>query len=527
MQRPTSLLRTVGSISSATGLSRILGLVRDQVQSYYFGAGAVTDAYLAAFRVPNLLRDLFAEGALSAAFVPTLTEERERRGAAAGWRLANRVITAMLLILGLLSVLIALGASSILEIYVAGFDPETRALAVSMTRILAPFLLFVALAAVAMGALNACGRFFLPALAPAAFNVSSIIGVIVLAPLLPRFGLHPGMALAIGAVAGGAMQLFVQVPALRSVGFRFRPELTPADPALRRIGRLMLPATFGLAATQINILVDTILASWYVGAITWLTMAFRLMQLPLGLFGVAIGTANLARVSRDAAQSDPVELRRNLAFAFRSTALLTLPATAGLIALREPIVRILFEHGRFTADDTAKTAAAVLAYALGLFAYSLTKTQVPTFYVLRDTRTPVVASATAVGCKIVLNFLFLALLPVIGMDAFVGLALSTSLAAWINCFLLARALQKRIGSLSEYRVVSDSLKLAGLAAIMGVLCALAHASLERAVPGGGFAGDIGRLAGAILVGLTVVAAGVRVLDLPEGRRLLRRRGDPR
>jgi len=492
------------------------------VQSYYFGAGAVTDAYLAAFRVPNLLRDLFAEGALSSAFVPTLTAERHDKGPAAGWRLTNRLITALLLVLGAISLAIALGAPWILDVYVAGFGTETRALAVTMTRIVAPFLLFVGLAAVAMAALNTCGRFFLPALAPSSFNVSMIVAMVVLWPVLPRLGLHAGLALPIGAVVGGLFQFLVQLPALRREGFRFRPELVARDPALRRIARLMLPAIFGLAATQINILVDTILASWYEGAITWLSLAFRMMQLPLGLFGVAIGTANLARVSMDAARGDVAGVRASLSSALRASALLTLPATAGLIVLSQPIVRLIFEHGRFTAEDTAKTGAAVICYALGLYAYSLTKTQVPTFYALGDTRTPVVASAVAVGSKIVASFILILALPGLGVDAFLGLALSTSLAAWINFLWLAHALRRRLGRSGERRVIGDTIRIGLLSTIMGICCALLHGALERFFPGEAFFAEALRLAVTILVGFGIVAAGAAALDLPEARRIVKR-----
>ena len=233
MSQPRGLLRTVGSISSATTVSRVLGLVRDQVQSYYFGAGSLTDAFVAAFRIPNLLRDLFAEGAMSSAFVPTFTAEREKRGADAAWRLANRLITALILILGGVTLAIFVGAPLILRVYAAGFDSEKMDLAVSMTRILSPFLLFVALAAVAMGVLNTCGRFFLPALAPASFNVVVILSVVILVPILPRFGVEPALALAIGAIGGGALQFLVQLPALRREGFRLRLELAPLGSCLR------------------------------------------------------------------------------------------------------------------------------------------------------------------------------------------------------------------------------------------------------------------------------------------------------
>ncbi len=497
-------------------VSRVLGLLRDQVQAYFFGAGLVADAFLAAFRIPNLLRDLFAEGALSSAFVPTFTAERERAGAEAAFGLANRVMTVLATVLGALAILIALFAPQILRVYVPGFEPGKMALAVTMTRILAPFLLFVALAAVAMGVLNTCGRFFLPALAPAWFNLAAILGVLTLVPLFRRLGIHPGMSLAVGAMVGGVLQFLVQVPALRREGFRFRPEFDPGDPALRRVIRLMAPATFGLAATQINILVDTILASLYGnGPIAWLSYAFRLMQLPLGLFGVALGTANLARVSKDAARGDASGLRANLAGALRAAALLTLPATAGLVALRAPIVRLLFEHGRFGPTDTLKTASAVLCYALGLYAYSVTKIQVPTFYALGETRLPVIASASAVGLKISANLALLAFLPRIGVDPFLGLALSTSLAAWSNMAILERGLARRAGSLRAHAVVPTTLKLALLSALMGIACGVCQAGLERWWGNGGLVGEAARLAVSVALGVGLTVWGVHALRLPE------------
>ncbi len=526
MAEPSSLLRSVGSISFATFLSRILGLVRDQVQAYYFGAGLATDAFVAAFRIPNLLRDLFAEGALSSAFVPTFTAERERRGDAAAWRLGVRVVTAVTLVVGAIALGIALGAPWILRVYTPGFPPEKMALAVTMTRILSPFLLLVALAAVAMGMLNTYGRYFLPALAPAFFNVAAILGVVTLSPLLWAWGMPPVLSLAWGALAGGALQLLVQVPALVRVGFRLSWDWAPQDPGLRRVARLMAPATFGLAATQVNILVDTILASRFDdGPITWLSYAFRLMQLPIGLFGVAIATANLVRVSRDAALGETARLRSNLAGALRAAALLTLPATAGLIALREPIVRILFERGEFKADDTLMTAAATLCYAFGLYAYSVTKIQVPTFYALGETRVPVLSSATAVLLKILANFLLIWTFPRLGWSPFLGLAVSTSLAAWVNMGLLSAGLRRRLGPMRGLGTASSALKMAALSVGMGAACGALHGGLEQWLPGGGLAGDLARLGAAVTVGLVLTLEGARRLRVPEAltlhERLLR------
>jgi len=524
-------MKAVSSISLATLVSRVLGLARDQVQSYYFGAGAVTDAFYAAFRIPNLLRDLFAEGALSSAFVPTFTVERERNGIERGWQLANRILTAMVILLGSLGLLTAVFAPSILRLYVAGFEPGKMELTITMTRILAPFLLFVALAAVAMGILNTCGRFFLPALAPAWFNFAAILGVVLLFPVFRSAGIPTGLTLAVGAMIGGILQFLVQVPALRREGFRFRPEWNLGDPGLRRVAALMLPATFGLAATQLNILVDTALASGLGdGPITWLSMAFRLMQLPIGLFGVAIATANLTRVSRDVAAGDREGLRLNLAASLRAAALLTLPASAGLIALREPIVRILFERGLFSPADTGKTAAAVLCYALGLYAYSVVKIQVPTFYALGDTRRPVVASATAVALKIAANFALLALFPRLGWDPFLALATTTTLAAWTNLLLLTRGLRGHLGPLRGTGVLPTTLKLAALSATMGVACALAHTGLEGWLPGGGFWGLALRLLAAMLLGMALTLFGAHRMNLPEAALLwerLRRFAAPR
>ncbi len=523
MREKKSLLRSAGAVGAATLISRVLGLVREMVQAYFFGAGMLVDAFNAAFRIPNLLRDLFAEGALSSAFVPTFTAERERRGEAAAWRLGNRVMTALAIVLGALALLIAAFAPAILRVYVPGFGPEKLALAVTMTRVLSAFLAFVALAAVAMGMLNTCGRFFVPALAPAWFNVAAIAGVLALVPLFRAVGIPPIHSLAVGAMVGGMLQLLVQVPALRREGFRFRPEVAFSDPGVRRVAKLMLPATFGLAATQINILVDTILASSYGdGPIAWLQYAFRLILLPIGLFGVALATANLARVSRDAARQDTGAMRDNLASSLRAAALLTLPASAGLVALRTPIVRVLFEHGRFGPEDTEMTAGALLCYAVGLYAYSVTKIQVPTYYALGDTRLPVGASAAAVALKIAANFALLALLPRFGVAAFLGLAVSTSLAAWTNFLILQRGLRRRIGTFRGHGVLPTTLQVAALSVLMGFACASLHAFLERTAPGGGIGGEVGRLALAIGAGVAIVAAGAFALKIPEARTIASR-----
>jgi putative peptidoglycan lipid II flippase len=520
MSERVSLLRSAGSISVATAMSRVLGLVREQVQSYYFGAGFVTDAFLAAFRIPNLLRDLFAEGALSSAFVPTFTAIKEHEGKEAAWRLANRLLTVLTVILAAVTLGIFLFAPWIMRVYAAGFPPEKLQLAVTMTRILAPFLLAVAVASVAMGILNTYGTFFIPALSPALLNVAAVLGVVVLSPVFMRLGWQPGLSLAVGAMVGGVLQFGVQVPPMRKLGFRFRPDWAPRDPGLIRIAWLMLPATIGQAATQINFLVDTWLASRYGnGPITWLSLAFRLIQLPIGLFGVAIGMANLARVSRDVAVRDHEALRGNLSAALRAAALLALPATAGLVALREPIIRVIFEHGRFDHASTLNTAAALLCYALGLYAYAVTKIQVPTFYALGDTRLPVVASTCAVAAKLAANFALVFALPRLGVNPFLGLALSTSVAAWTNFGILAWGLRRRAGSIAGHGVLRATAAMALVSAVMGLCCGGAHALLVHVAPGGGLAGTIARLAVAVAIGAAFAVAGALASGVPEARAL--------
>lgn len=523
MSESRSLLRSAGAMSAATFVSRILGLAREQVQAYLFGAGFATDAWNAAFRIPNLLRDLFAEGAMSAAFVPTFTATREREGDEAARRLANRMTTLLIVVLGAFTLLLLAAAPWVLRLYTPGFPPEKLALAASMTRILSPFLLAVALAALAMGVLNTLRIFFLPALAPAWFNVACIVGMVALPPALVPLGLDPVLSLAIGAMAGGVLQFGVQVPAMRRRGFRFRWEFAPDDPGVRRILGLMLPAVFGLAATQINILVDTSLASRFGnGPISWLQYAFRLVQLPIGLFGVAIATANLTRVSRDQARGDHEAMRRNLGGAIRAAALLTLPATAGLVALREPIIRVLFEHGKFDAASTTATGAALLCYALGLHAYAVTKIQVPVFYALGETRVPVVSSAISVASKIAANFALIALLPHLGLDPFLALALTTSMAAWINLGLLGLGTRRRLGPLAGLGVVPVTLKMAAVSVVLGLGAWGTHALLESAWPASGLAPEIVRLGAATAVGVGIALGGALLLRVDEAGALVAR-----
>ena len=422
-------------LSAATMASRVLGLVRDQLFAALVGANRWSDAFVVAFRIPNLLRDLFAEGALSSAFVPTFADAHAKRGKEDAHRLANALVGVVLVVVGGVVLAGLVAAPAIVRLLAPGFGPEEAAFAASLTRIMMPFLLLVSLSAVAMGMLNAQSRFTAPALAPALFNV----GAIAVGIWLWATGQGPRAAAvgwSVGTLVGGAMQLAVQGPSLRALGFRLRPlfgRAALADPGIRRIGRLMGAAVIGLSATQVNILVNTIFASHEVGANTWLQMAFRLMQLPLGVFGVAIATVAGAGVAQRVAAGDMDGVRETLGSAMRLVAFLNVPAAVGLITLAHPIISLVYEHGRFGSADASATADALVFYAVGLYGYSAVKVLAPAFYAVDDARIPVVGSVVGMTSNVALVLL---LHPVLG---FKGIALGTALAATANFAVLAVA----------------------------------------------------------------------------------------
>jgi putative peptidoglycan lipid II flippase len=474
-----SLARKAGAFSIATLISRILGLVREMVLAKYFTVFS-TDAFFAAFRIPNLLRDLFAEGALSAAFVPTFTDYSQNKGKEEAWRLANIVLNLLTIILSLLTLLILFGAKYLVYALASGFRqiPGKIDLTVQLTQVMAPFLLVVALAAAVMGILNTHGRFFLPAVAPAFFNVASILAGIFLAPQMKHFGVEPIVAMAIGSLAGGALQLYVQLPSLYGCGYRYQSVIQWSHPGVQRIFGLMIPAMFGLAATQINILIDNQLASYLGdGPVSWLNYAFRLMQLPIGIFAVAIATVNLTTVSRKIASNDLEGVKSDIVDAIKLAAFLDIPATVGLIVLRYPIVQVLYERGKFLPEYTINTGNAVLFYSLGLFTYSLVKLFTPVFYALNDTKTPVKYAAYVIGAKIAVN------LALINQLGFLGLALATSVASILNAFLLFRALQKKIGYFADRSLYWSIAKITLASLIMGIAAWALHFWMSQLLGG--------------------------------------------
>jgi putative peptidoglycan lipid II flippase len=506
------LARSAGLFGLATMTSRLLGLVRDQVLSYYFGAGDANDAFRVAFRVPNLTRDLFAEGAMSAAFVPVFTRHLAHGGKPRAWQLANSVLNALLLVTGALVALGIVFAEPLLRLLAGGFAevPGKFPLTVQLTRIMLPFLTLVALAAAVMGMLNSLGHFFIPALSPAMFNVATVVMALTLIPIAPSLGVEPIMIIAVSALVGGFGQLALQWPPLVREGFRYRPTLDVRDEGLRQVLLLMGPGTIGLAATQINVFVNLMLAtSEGTGAVTWLDLAFRLMYLPIGLFGVSIAAATTPAVSRYAASADVGKLRSTVASGIALMLVLNVPALFGLVVLAEPIVALIFEYGNFTAADSRATAGALQFYALGLVGYSLVRIVTPTFYALQRSRIPVAASVASIAINIALN---LALVRVLGYR---GLALGTSLTALLNGALQIWLLRRHLGGIDGRRIASTLGRILIAAMVMAAVAWATERSLQGLVAGDGFAARLIRVGASIGAGLAVLAIVSHLLRVPE------------
>jgi putative peptidoglycan lipid II flippase len=519
-QSRASVARNAGIVSLAVMASRVLGLVRDQVFAALFGAGLQYDAFLTAFRVPNLLRDLLAEGALSAAFVTTFTQTLQSKGKEAAIRLSNYVATLIMLFIAAISILAWLFTPEIVRALAPGFFdvPGKAQLTIDLTRIMIPFLLLIALAAQAMGMLNAFGIFGLPALASAFFNIGSVVGGLLVGFLLgPALGLSAIAGMAYGVVIGGFLQLAVQWPSLSRCGVSYRPDLSVRDPGVRQIVRLIGPAIIGVAAVQINVFVNTNFASAIVdpatgavanGPVSWLNYAFRFMQFPIGVFGVAIATAALPSLSRSMVNPDYAAFRQTLAHSLALVFLLCIPSAVGLAVLAKPIVALIFEHGKFTAFDTAQTANALAAYAVGLAGYGAIKVLSPAFYALDDARTPMLIS---VG-SIVVNYGMNSLL--VGPFGHVGLAFSTSTVALVNFLLLALLMRRRLGGLEGRRLGAAVLRIFA-ATIPMAMVGWSVNELAEALPMSGLALDFTRVMAAVLLAALTFYLSCRLLRIEE------------
>jgi putative peptidoglycan lipid II flippase len=511
------MVRGARRVGGLTMLSRLLGLVREQIFALTLGAGAYSDAFLAAFRIPNLLRDLFAEGALSTAFVPAYVKTLRRDGRPAAYLLASRVLTTLTIYLGTIALVAMIFPGPVVRAVAGGFSSDQAALCGQLVRIMMPFLPAISLAVVAMGALNAEERYTAPALASSMFNLVAIIG----GGIVWIWGPSPRIAVMVWAaltLLGGIAQLAVQTPPLWRMGFRprFRPDLLLRDPGTRQIATLMAPATLGVAAVQINVVISTSFASLGpAGSISWLGYAFRLMQLPIGVFGVAIATTTLTHLSRDAADDDREKLRATLRRGLQMVLFLTIPSTVGLALLGTPIVRLIFEHGRFGPHATIETARALSGYAVGLAAYSAIKVVAPAFYALGRTRVPLLASLAAVGANLLWNVLTFRRL------GHVGLALGTSVAATVNLAVLLCAFQLQV------RQFLTRAFLGVVARIIVAAVAMAGAIWPLAdwLSGVAPAGLLGHAVAAlvpVVVGAVVYFAAARILRLSEATALTRR-----
>ena len=547
--------RSAGIVSIAVMGSRVLGLVRELVFAAFFGAGFATDAFIVAFRVPNLLRDLFAEGALSAAFVTTFSQTFAKKGDREAWRLANLVNNGLIIVLAIIVVLGIIFAPQIVGLLLNP-DPaiadtaraqQTYNLAVTMTRIMFPFLLMVSLAAVAMGVLNTKDRFGIPASASTMFNVGSIAGGLLCAYLLapdyiggitsellrgatphtnPEGAARAIIGMAIGTLAGGVLQWLIQVPSLKEVGYRWEPIVSFTDPGVRQVMRLMAPAVIGAAAVQINVFVNTSFASSLgEGPVSWLNYAFRLIQFPIGVFGVAISTATLPVASRAAARENLDEFRHTIASSLRLTFLLTIPSAVGLIALNQAIIALIYQRGRFTEFDTVQTGEALAFYALGLTAYSAIKILAPAFYALNETRTPMIASVLS----IVTNYVIASwAITRIGHR---GLALSVSAVALVNFLILFVLLRRRLGGIEGRNLMIVLAKVGLASAAMGVLSWFASQKIAELVGMDLLVMRAANVAISIMLGVGVFYLVARLLGVTEivmltnslRRRLLRQR----
>lgn len=470
-----SVVKAAGLIGIGTFSSRILGFVRDMVLARLFGATPAADAFFVAFRIPSLLRELFAEGSMSSAFIPVFTEYRTLRTKQEAWELASAVFTTLLTIVTLVTVAGILAAPWLVQLLAPGFDanPEKVALTTLLTRVMFPYLLFISLAALAMGILNSVRAFAVPAFSPLFLNVFMIGSALFVSPYLAE----PIIGVAIGVVAGGAAQFAMQLPSLKLRGLLFGFRWEWGHPGLRRIGKLMVPSLLGLSVTQINLTVSTILSSFFAGGPTYLFYGMRLIQFPLGIFGVALATAILPTLSAQAARGAMDELRTTFGFGLRMILFIIMPAMLGLILLRQPIVHLFFEHGTFTAHDTAETSLAVLCYAVGLWAFGGVRIIVSAFYSLQDTRTPAISAAIAVAANLLFSLLLMSSLGA------AGLALATALAAMVNGGILVAVLHRRLGGMDWGSVGRSSLRVLVASLPLVVVCAWVAAAQLWTHPG--------------------------------------------
>jgi putative peptidoglycan lipid II flippase len=497
--------KATGKVSAAVMASRVLGLAREMMFAGLFGGSKWMDCFYLAFKVPNLLRDLFAEGALSQAFVTTFSKKLKTEGEAPAWRLANKMVTLAAVFMSVVTLIGMAIAPWIVDFLTLlsrsgstprKYDPAEIALTVTMVRVMYPFILIVSLSALVMGMLNARNVFGMPALSSCFFNLGSMIGGAAFGYWMdPNWGPQSLIGFAIGVVIGGLAQLTCQFPSLRKVGYRFKADFQWKDSGVRKILKLMGPAVIAASVVQVNVVVNAMFAYGVgEGAVSWLSYAFRLMQLPIGVFGVAVATVTLPALSRAAVGGIGEDFKPILAKGLRLVFFLVLPSTIGLVLLAEPIVSVLYERGAFDPVDRAQTAVALRAYGYGLVCYASLKVLQPAFYAIDKRWIPMMVSIFAFGTNLGFNWFFVFIMKW-GHES---LALTTSITASMNFLILFVAMRKFAGDFgtSDLLVLLGKLALAG--AVMGTVCVAANhyyfqdpAHLSFVMRAGGLAVTVG------------------------------------
>ncbi|MBI5181351.1 MAG: murein biosynthesis integral membrane protein MurJ [Nitrospirae bacterium] len=487
MSENKKIAKAATIISLATLASRLLGLVREMIYTHYLGAGRMSDAFFAAYRIPNLLRDLFAEGSMSAAFIPVFTDYLTNRTGADARKLVKAVFTLLAILLVVICTFGIIIAPFIVRIVAPGFyeTPEKFSTTVLLTRIMFPFLLFIGLSALAMGILNSLRSFASPALSPVMFNIMIISSAIFISP----FFKEPAIAISLGVLLGGLFQLLFQMPTLKRKGMMFGLRFAPSDDGVKRIGNLLFPAMLGQSVALINLFITTILASFLAdGSISYLAYSRELVNFPLGVFAIALSTAILPSMAEQAARHNYEGLRDSLSFGLRLIFFITIPSMVGLILLRIPIISLIFQHGKFEYIATIGTADALIYFTIGLWAFAGVRIVVSAFYSLNDTKTPMKIGAISLGVNIVLSIILMFPLK------HKGLAFATSIASIVNFSLLLYLLRKNLGYVggrrilkSLVRTISASLIIAGISwyvAGMGIWAAKGYTMDKILILGG-------------------------------------------
>ncbi len=509
MDKNTDITYKWGLVGKLTFLSRIVGYARDMTIAYLFGASYQTDAFYVAFRIPNLLRRLFAEGSLTVAFVPVFTDYVKNKGKQEAREALNSIFTVVFFFLFLISLGGVILSPLIVKLFAFGFDKETYEITVQLNRIMFPYILFISIAALAMGVLNTLNHFFAPAFSPVLFNLTIICSAYF---FYNQFA-NPVVALAVGVLIGGVFQVLINIPFLLQNGFMFRFSGNIFHPAVKRIAFLIAPQLFGLAVYNLNILVNTQFASYLPeGTVSYLYFSERLIEFPLGVVAVSLATVFLPRLSSDVTSGDIDGFRKNFIYMMRLMLFVMVPAFVGLIALRVPICSVLFQRGEFTYKEVVATSEALLGYALGLWAVGGIRVTVPAFYSFEDTKTPVITGFFSFIINAVLCY-------VLGFTLSLkhtGLALASSLSSVFNFLLLFYLINKRVGHIINFSIFSYFLKLLFLSFCMGLISWYLAGFMDWSKGGKGMEKLI------FLFGIVVVSVGVyffvsRIAGIEEGR----------